>query len=228
MIIAIDGPAASGKSTVAQKVAEELNYSYLNTGLLYRALAYVLVCQFGYTEDRLKNFKPDKELISEIFNSGDLEYEYKNNQAKVFYKKSDITTYLKNEAMDRCTSSISPYAEVREPLVKYQKELAKVNKNIVTDGRDCGSFVFPKAELKIFLTASVKVRAQRWKDFLINKGESIAGLDSEYEINLRDTRDKERKLAPLVQAKNAVLIDSSDLSIDEVVSEIISLAKNKK
>ena len=220
MIITIDGPTASGKSTVAKLLAKKLYFAYLNSGLLYRGIAYVLVHFLGYDEQQLSN--PKQADLDQITQNHHFKYLYENNQPKVIYNDVDVTAYLKTKEMDNYASISSAAPQVRASLMAIQQQIAQKN-NIVAEGRDTGTVVFPNAKIKIFLTASLEVRAQRWQTFMHKQGKDYSLDESKKLVDERDQRDIHRSIAPLMPAKDAVIIDSSNLDIDQVINQITSL-----
>ena len=214
--IAIDGPAGAGKSTIAKIVAKELGYIYVDTGAMYRTMA--LACyRAGIKSDQ-------KEEVIEKCKSVDVSLGYENGTQKVYLNGEDVSIEIRQEVIGNMTSAIAVYGPVREILVKMQQELAAKN-NVVMDGRDIGTCVLPNAQLKIFLTASVQVRAKRRYDELVEKGECCDLAEIEKDISERDYRDMHREIAPLKAAEDAVMLDSSELNIDEVVEAIYEYAK---
>ena len=214
--IAIDGPAGAGKSTIAKIVAKELGYIYVDTGAMYRTMA--LACyRAGIKADQ-------KEEVIEKCKSVDVSLGYENGTQKVYLNGEDVSIEIRQEVIGNMTSAIAVYGPVREILVKMQQELAAKN-NVVMDGRDIGTCVLPNAQLKIFLTASVQVRAKRRYDELVEKGECCDLAEIEKDISERDYRDMHREIAPLKAAEDAVMLDSSELNIDEVVEAIYEYAK---
>jgi cytidylate kinase len=214
MIITIDGPAASGKSTVAQLIAKEKSFFYINTGYFYRALAYKLL------EQGINNFERYVGIgLVELQNYtrfDSLEYFYDVEGVKLFSEGSEITTFLKTPAVDEAASYISLNQDVRSLVTNYVRQLAG-KKSVIIEGRDAGISIFPTADLKIFLTASLYVRAKRWQIFQQSRGFSMS-FDEAYElISGRDKRDTERPISPLVKPDDALIIDSSDLSLEQVV-----------
>lgn len=213
MIITIDGPAGTGKSTVAREVAKALSYALLDTGALYRAVAYALLAY----RIPLGNEKKIDEFLSanplDILSQGPL--------TRYVIAGIDATDHLRSREVSNASSVISTYATVRSFLLPIQRGFA-FHQNIVCEGRDMGSTVFPNAEIKIFLTARPEVRAQR--RFLELQG-SAGFTEIEKEIAERDLRDSTRQLSPLRQPSDATVIDTSDLSVQEVVDAIVSLAK---
>lgn len=225
MIITIDGPAGSGKSTVAQRIAQQLNIFYLNTGLLYRAVAYLLFVDpsapfFNQLDKGIESL-----TLAHLQCLPALEYSYSLNGAAVSVAGKDITSQLfATTGIDQLASKISALPAVREYLLDVQRLIAKKH-DVIADGRDCGTVVFPLAEYKFYLTASVEIRAQR--RMLDPKTQSL-GLTYEQvraDVAERDERDKNRSIARLRIPEQAVIIDASFLSIDEVVSKIIICIK---
>lgn len=222
MIITIDGPAGSGKSTIAKKLAEKLNFYYLNTGLLYRAVAYVLTKILNKKEEELKNItEKDLDFISKI------SYEYENKSPQVFFDKKNITSFLYDSHLGQQASFLSEKKEVRGRLLILQKNVAK-KYDIVAEGRDCGSVVFPNADYKFFLTASLEQRARR---VLQDKSRGISDEDFKKvkeELEERDERDANRKISPLAIPKNAIIIDNSNLNQEETIKEFLKFIKEKE
>lgn len=219
MIITIDGPAASGKSTVARAVAEKLSIYYLNTGLLYRALGYILVDTYGYTSEQLAN--PDEQLVKSIFDTERFVYCYTEaSKEHICIDHIDITGELKKPAVDRYASIVSANPMVRLFVLGYQRSFAQ-NASLVADGRDAGSRVFPNAEFKFFLTAPLDVRAARWQKDQERRGFDVSLNDSIEEVALRDERDSSRAHAPLVITEDAQIINTSDCTIEQVIDRIL-------
>lgn len=216
--IAIDGPAGAGKSTIAKLVAKNMGYIYVDTGAMYRAIAHYLVTNKIDIEN--------DSLLEKACESIDISIKYENDAQQVYLNGENVTPYLRNEETGNMASKSSAKAPVRAALLDLQRDMA-VKYNVVMDGRDIGTNVLPDAEVKIYLTASSKERANRRYKELIAKGES-ADLDKiEADIIERDERDMNRDIAPLKQADDAVLVDSSYMTIDEVVENIMSIARNK-
>lgn len=214
--IAIDGPAGAGKSTIAKKIAKKMNYIYVDTGAMYRAMALYLI-RNGVTKD-------DTTKIEEVCQQADISIEYKDGEQIVLLNGENVNGLIRTEEVGNMASVSSANGKVREKLVQLQKELAK-KADVVMDGRDIGTCVLPNADTKIYLTASSAVRAKRRFDELTQKGESCDLQKIEEDIIERDHRDMTREISPLKQAEDAVLVDSSDMTIDEVVEKIISLCK---
>lgn len=219
MVITIDGPAASGKSTVAQALAQKLSFFYLNTGLLYRALAYLLLKREEYTEQELAN--PRTQDLKRYLDLVHFSYHYSDTGMVIItFEDQDITPYLKDVAIDRGASIISVNPRVREAMQTMQHHLKERWHNIVVEGRDSGSQVFPHAEYKFFLTASLQERVRRWQHMQEQRGKQVTFAQAEQSLQDRDTRDKERNIAPLIVPENAIVIDSTDMSIDQVMQEM--------
>lgn len=217
--IAIDGPAGAGKSTIAKKVAKELDFIYVDTGAMYRSMALYLIRKGVKAEEKNKII----ELLPEIH----VTLAYVEGEQHVYLNKEDVSSLIRNEEVSQMTSSVSTIPEVREALLSLQRNLAKEN-NVLMDGRDIGTCVLPNAELKIYLTASTKVRAKRRYDEMIEKGMECNLKELEASIKERDYRDMNREIAPLKQAEDAVFLDTSDMNIEEVVNAIIRLVKERE
>lgn len=216
MIITIDGPAASGKSTISRKLAQELNYFYLCSGLLYRALAYILINHRNYSIDTLDN--PSPEDIEYCLDA--LRFSYRCDSKKnafIYFADQDITPYLKEKIMDTLTSIISSNTAVREAITKMQKYIVSHNNNIVVEGRDVGSHVFPQADFKFFITAAVEIRAERWRKDQEKYGNHLTLAQAIAAISDRDEKDKNRIIAPLIIPENAIIIDTSNLTIQQAL-----------
>lgn len=214
--IAIDGPAGAGKSTVAKRVAKELGYIYVDTGALYRALAVFFLKE---------GLKPeDTEKIADVCKKAKVSIEYENGVQQVFLNGENVTGMLRTEEVGNMASVSSAIKEVREQLLELQRELART-KDVVMDGRDIGTNILPNADVKVYLTASVETRAKRRYTELQEKGVACDFNEIAHDIEERDTRDMNREIAPLMQAEDAVLVDSSDMTIDEVVNTIKALCK---
>ena len=212
--IAIDGPAGAGKSTIAKIVAKELGFIYVDTGAMYRTLA--LAC----FRDGIDT--SDEAAVVAKCESVEVTLGYEDGTQKVYLNGEDVSTEIRREEIGNLTSAIAVYPGVRKILVALQKDLAAKN-DVVMDGRDIGTAVLPNADLKIYLTASVETRARRRYDELVEKGQTCDLKEIEKDIEDRDYRDMNREVSPLSKADDAVLVDSSDMTIDEVVAKIISL-----
>lgn len=214
--VAIDGPAGAGKSTVAKRVAKELGFVYVDTGAMYRALA-VYFLQEGLKPE-------DKEKIAEACKNAEVSIGYEDGIQQVYLNGENVTEKLREEAVGNMASVSSAIPEVRAQLLALQRELAKT-KDVVMDGRDIGTNILPNADVKVYLTASVETRANRRFLELTEKGIPCDLKEIEHDIMERDTRDMNREIAPLKQAEDAVFLDSSNMTIDEVVLNITSLCR---
>ena len=218
MNIAIDGPAGAGKSTIARLAAKELGFVYVDTGAMYRAIALYLL-------DNHTDINDEADL-KKALDSININIVYENGVQHVFLDLVDVSEEIRSEKVGNMASTSSALAPVRAKLLDLQRDVAAKN-DVIMDGRDIGTNILPNAELKIYLTASVDVRAKRRYDELKLKGESPDLEEIKKGIEQRDYQDMNRDIAPLKQAEDAVYIDSSDLTIAEVVDKIIDLAKNK-
>jgi len=216
--IAIDGPAGAGKSTIAKRVAEKLGLIYVDTGAMFRAIALYM------TGKCVKSNDTDK--VKEGLNNIRLDIVYENGEQQIILNDENVSRLIRNPEISKAASSFAQVPEVRERLLILQRELAD-KRPVVMDGRDIGTKVLPSASVKIFLTADVKVRAERRYKELTEKGEKVNLEDIMSDIKSRDEQDMNRKVSPLVQAGDAVLVDTSSLSIDEVVDAIIKIACDK-
>ncbi len=216
--IAIDGPAGAGKSTIARKVAEKMSYIYVDTGAMYRAMA-LYMHRKGISAD-------DEKAIAAACTEPEISIEYRDGEQVVLLDGENVNPYLRTQEVSNMASRSSAVPEVRSRLVELQQKLAS-EQSVVMDGRDIGTVVLPDAQVKIYLTASVGVRAKRRYLELKEKGENPDFAKLEEEISDRDYRDMTRKMSPLRQADDAVLVDSSDLSIDEVTAHIMNVVKER-
>ena len=214
--IAIDGPAGAGKSTVAKRIARELNYIYVDTGAMYRAMALYLI--HNQVDSR------DQAAIAEACRYADISIEYQDGEQVVLLNGENVNAYLRTEEVGNMASVSSAVPEVRLKLVELQRRLA-AKADVVMDGRDIGTYVLPDADVKIYLTASSRTRAERRFLELKEKGGNRSLDEIEQDIVERDRRDMSREFAPLRQAEDAVLVDSADMTADEVVERIISLCR---
>ncbi len=214
--IAIDGPAGSGKSTIAKEVAKELEFIYVDTGAMYRAMALYLI--------RKGILPEEKEKMVEACENVEISIAYENGLQQVILDGENVTEYLRQEEVGNMASVSSANSKIREKLVQLQRVLAS-KENVVMDGRDIGTCVLPHADVKIYLTASAHTRALRRCKELEEKGVACVLEEIEADINDRDYRDMHRDISPLKQAEDAVLLDSSNMNIIEVKDEIIRLYK---
>ncbi|MCI8659522.1 MAG: (d)CMP kinase [Lachnospiraceae bacterium] len=214
--IAVDGPAGAGKSTIARMVAKELGFVYVDTGAMYRALA--LFCL-------QREISPEDEaLVSSAVSKAGITIIYEEGVQQVILNGENVSGLIRTEQVGNTASTISAYPAVRAHLLNLQRDLA-ARTNVIMDGRDIGTCVLPKAQTKIYLTATPKVRALRRFKELKEKGVMCNLQEIEQDIIERDQKDMNRQIAPLKQAEDAVLVDGSDMTIEEVVSAIIRTAK---
>ena len=216
--IAIDGPAGAGKSTIARRVAKELSFIYVDTGAMYRAMALYLL--------RREVNKDDTEQIGNICQDAEISIEYQNGEQIVILNDENVNSYLRTEEVGNMASVSSAVPRVREKLLSLQRKLAR-DMSVVMDGRDIGTTILPDADVKIYLTASSLTRAKRRYLELQEKG-TVCNLDEiQKDIEERDQRDMNREISPLRQAEDAVLVDSSDLTIQQVVDRILQIFRSK-
>jgi cytidylate kinase len=209
MIIAIDGPSGAGKSTVAKLVSKNLGFEYIDTGSMYRALAY-------------KAFKNNISIIDVDIDKmlETTKIDYQNNS--IFLDDENVDNYIRNENISKISSDIASLKNVRLKMVDLQRDIAK-NKNVILDGRDIGTNVFPDADYKFFITASVEERGKRRYNELVNKGICVSYDNILQDIKNRDYNDSSRQIAPLKMAKDAILIDTTDMNIEDIQNKIISI-----
>lgn len=214
MNVAIDGPAGAGKSTIAKAIAKKLGYVYVDTGAMYRAMALFFL--------RSNISKDDEAKISSVVDDINVSIKYEDGAQHVILNGEDVTGLIRTEEVGNMASATSVYGPVRTKLVALQQELAKTT-DVIMDGRDIGTVVLPNADVKVFLTASVECRAKRRYDELVAKGQEADFDQIAKDIEERDYRDSHREISPLKQADDATLVDSSNMTIDEVVDTIINL-----
>ena len=215
MNIAIDGPAGAGKSTIAKLVSKKLDFIYVDTGAMYRAIGLYFI-----------NNNTDVENEEELLKALDkikIDIAYEDGVQHIYLNKVDVSKEIRNEKVGNMASKTSAYKPVRAKLLDLQRGLAAEN-DVIMDGRDIGTVVLPNAQVKIYLTASVEVRAKRRYDELVEKGETPEFETIKKDIEQRDYQDMNRDIAPLKQAEDAILVDTSDMTIDEVVDKITELA----
>lgn len=217
--VAIDGPAGAGKSTVARRVAAELKYIYIDTGAMYRAVALEAMRQhIPVTED-------NRHQIAQLAERLNIELEPGGEGTIVRVNGEDVTGKIREPQVSRLVPIVAAIGEVRSVLVQHQRKLA-AGKGVVMDGRDIGTHVIPAAEVKIFLTASVEERARRRYAELLRQGTDLTYEQVVQDMAERDRIDSEREIAPLVKAPDAILVDSTELTIDQVVSRIVSICRD--
>ena len=212
-VVAIDGPAGAGKSTVAKEAAKRLSAVYVDTGAMYRAVALYAI------ENGAIN---DTGAIVSLLDKLDIDIKYKDGVQKIYLNGRDVSDEIRTNEVSMGASAVAVIPEVRLKLVELQRDLAK-SQSVIMDGRDIGTYVFPDADVKIFLTASPEKRAKRRFDELIAKGLKVVENDILEDIKKRDKNDSERAFAPLKQAEDAVLLDTSDLSLEQAVSSAIEI-----
>lgn len=215
-VIAIDGPAGAGKSTIAKAIAEKLGYTYIDTGAMYRAVALAAI-RGGVAED-------DAARLTEIAAVADIDMRVEGGVNRIFLDGGDVTEEVRKPEVGAMASPVSAIAGVREHLVAAQRKLAGRGQ-VVMDGRDIGTVVLPDADCKIFLTADLTERVERRYAELMAKGQETTREAVRDDISTRDYRDSHRENSPLKQAEDAVLLDSTGLSIDEVLARVLELAE---
>ena len=218
MKIALDGPAGAGKSSIAKAVAKELEITYLDTGAMYRAMAVKALSL---------NIDPnDEENVSAIVNDTQIEIKYKDGFQLVYLDNADVSQKIREPHISKAASDISKHKVVRLKLVDLQREIA-ANTDVIMDGRDIGSYVLPDADYKFYLTASAEERARRRHKEFEAKGVFEKYEDILKDIIARDENDTKREFAPLVKVKDAIEIDSTNMSIGEVIKKVLSIVKNR-
>ena len=211
--VAIDGPAGAGKSTIAKLVAKEKGYIYVDTGAMYRGLAIHFIKR-GLKAEDIKG-------IVEACKDAEVSIVYENDVQQIYLNGENVTAMLRTEEVGNMASKTSAIPAVREKLLELQRTLAR-EKDVIMDGRDIGTNILPNADVKIYLTASVETRATRRYKELLEKGENCVYEEIAQDIKERDERDMNREIAPLKQAEDAILVDSSEMTIEEVVKTICS------
>ena len=212
--IAIDGPAGAGKSTIAKRLAKELSFVYVDTGAMYRSIGLYMIKNGIDIRDR--------EAVEAASEKADVSLKYIDGTQHVILNGEDVSDQIRTEEVSKAASVVSAYPEVRKNLTALQKKLASTE-NVVMDGRDIGTCVLPDADLKIYLTASAEVRGKRRFKELTAKGEKADLTEIVEDIKKRDEADMTREISPLKKADDAVLVDSSEMTIDQVVTQIKGL-----
>ena len=217
--IAIDGPAGAGKSTIAKRVAKELGFTYMDTGAMYRAI--------GLLFDAQEEYPKDSAGTEALCDQADIMLRYEDGVQHVYLNGEDVSGKIRTEKAGNTASYVSTFPEVRKKLVELQQRLSE-SLDVVMDGRDIGTVVLPNAEIKIFMEAAPEVRAQRRFDELKEKGQDPDYDQILADLLARDHQDRNRKVSPLKQADDAVLIDTSDMNIEEVTAAILDLYEKEK
>ena len=215
--VAIDGPAGSGKSTIAKAAAKELGFIYVDTGALYRAVAYNAV-KTGAIDDEQK--------IIDMLASTKVELKYVNGVQAVYLNGDDVSAFIRTPEISMGASKVSAIPQVRAFLLNLQREIAKTN-NVIMDGRDIATVVLPDAEVKIFLFASPECRAERRYKELVEKGENVSFDDVLKDVNQRDYQDSHREIAPLKPSEESIMADTSELTLQESIDLIVNTIKEK-
>lgn len=216
--IAIDGPAGAGKSTIAKSIAKNLQFIYVDTGAMYRAVALYMIRQQIDPEDDI--------AITNACNNIDVTIAYVNGEQQVILNGENVNSLIRTEEVGKMSSAFAKHKTVRTKMVELQRNLA-AKANVIMDGRDIGTVVLPNADLKVYLTASTQERARRRWNELTDKGIACDLNEIEQDIIARDTQDMNREISPLCQAEDAILVDSSAMSIEQVINVIIQLYKEK-
>jgi len=217
--VAIDGPAGAGKSTIAKKLAKELSYIYVDTGAMYRAMALFFIREGIVPEE--------EEKINEACKKAEVTIQYMDGEQQVILNGENVNGFIRTEEVGNMASATSVYGAVRTKMVELQQKLAETT-DVIMDGRDIGTKVLPNATLKIYLTASSKTRAERRYKELQEKNVECDLETIEQDIIDRDYRDMNREISPLMQAEDALLVDSSQMGIDDVVEKILELFQESK
>lgn len=215
--VAIDGPAGAGKSTIAKAAAKELGFIYVDTGALYRAIAYNAVT---------KGVIDDTQKIIDMLTDTNVELKYVDGVQAVYLNGDDVSAYIRTPEISMGASKVSAIPQVREFLLNLQRDIAQKN-NVIMDGRDIATVVLPNADVKIFLFASPECRAQRRYKELIEKGEDVTLEDVLADVNQRDYQDSHRDIAPLKPSEDSVMADTSKLNLEESIQLIIDIIKER-
>ena len=217
IVVAIDGPAGAGKSTIAKLAAEKLGYAYIDTGAMYRSVAW----KFLQTGEEF-----DEAFISELANTMIIEFKPEAKVNRVFVDGTEVTEAIRTPEVTAIVSRVAAIGSVREAMVEQQRRMGEIG-GVLMDGRDIGTVVFPHAQLKIFLTASVEERARRRYKEMVEKGQQVELAQLQEDIAARDKQDSERAISPLRQAEDALLLDTSDMSIAQVTDKILQLVQER-
>ena len=215
--VAVDGPAGAGKSSVSKAVAKSLGYTYIDTGAMYRAVALFAI-------NNGIDVKNETEKLVSRLNEVEIDIKYTDEGQQIYLLGENVSKRIREEDVSVGASNVAVIPEVRKKLVELQRKMAE-SANVIMDGRDICSYVLPNADVKVYLTASVECRAMRRFKELEGKGEACDFEQIRQDIQERDERDMTREIAPLKQAEDATLIDSSEMGIDDVVKAIIALKK---
>ena len=218
LVVAIDGPAGAGKSTIAKLAAEKLGYAYIDTGAMYRSVAW----KFWQTGEAF-----DEAFISKLSQEMVIEFKPEASVNRVFVDGTEVTAAIRSAEVTANVSRVAAIGAVREAMVDQQRRMGEAG-GVLMDGRDIGTVVFPNAEVKIFLTATVEERAMRRYKELVAKGEQVVLEELQKDIAERDKQDMEREISPLRQAEDAIYLDTSDMTIDEVTAYILNLVGEKE
>jgi cytidylate kinase len=218
LVVAIDGPAGAGKSTIAKLAAEKLGYAYIDTGAMYRSVAWKFL-QTGEAFDEAFISKLSQEMV--------IEFKPEASVNRVFVDGTEVTAAIRSAEVTANVSRVAAIGAVREAMVDQQRRMGEAG-GVLMDGRDIGTVVFPNAEVKIFLTATVEERAMRRYKELVAKGEQVDLEQLQKDIAERDKQDMEREISPLRQAEDAIYLDTSDMTIDEVTAYILNLVGEKE
>ena len=218
LVVAIDGPAGAGKSTIAKLAAEKLGYAYIDTGAMYRSVAWKFL-QTGEAFDEVFISKLSQEMV--------IEFKPEARVNRVFVDGTEVTAAIRSAEVTANVSRVAAIGAVREAMVDQQRRMGEAG-GVLMDGRDIGTVVFPNADVKIFLTATVEERAMRRYKELVAKGEQVDLTQLQADIASRDKQDMEREISPLRQAEDAIYLDTSDMNIDEVTAYILNLVGEKE
>ena len=214
--IAIDGPAGAGKSTISKKVAAELGYAYIDTGAMFRAVALYVISNGGDTEsgESVNKFLDDIDIDIKAGESGNI----------IYLNGEDVSGKIRTPEVSMGASNVGKIPEVRKKLLELQRKIA-ANANVVMDGRDIGTYVLPDAQVKIFLTASAEIRARRRLQELMEKGENVTFDEVLKDMIKRDENDSKREIAPLMQAADAILVDTTHLTLEKSIEKVFQTVK---